>query len=63
MPNFYKKKGEGIHHIDLTVAYIDAEIARLKSEGFELINDQPKQRADHKRIVFFASKDYPWRFD
>ena len=29
-----------------------AEIERLKNEGFELIDDIPKQGADHKKIAF-----------
>ena len=36
---FLEKKGEGIHHIAFDVDDIHAEISRLKSEGFVLIND------------------------
>lgn len=49
---FIDKKGEGIHHIALEVDDIDAEMSRLKSEGFELINAQSKDGADNKRICF-----------
>lgn len=53
---FIDKKGEGIHHIAFEVSNIDEEIKRLKSEGFILINDQPKNGADNKRIAFLHPK-------
>ena len=54
---FIKKKGEGIHHIALEVEDIDAEIKRLKSEGFTLINEQPKEGAENKMVCFLHPKD------
>ncbi|MBK0369799.1 methylmalonyl-CoA epimerase [Flavobacterium agrisoli] len=53
---FLEKKGEGIHHIAFAVNDIEAEVARLKTEGFEVINDLPKLGADNKRIVFLHPK-------
>lgn len=53
---FLEKKGEGIHHIAFEVADIDAEIKRLENEGFKLINNQPKNGADNKRIAFLHPK-------
>jgi methylmalonyl-CoA/ethylmalonyl-CoA epimerase len=53
---FIEKKGEGIHHIAFEVDDIDAEIARLKNEGFELIHTTPKEGADNKRIAFLHPK-------
>jgi methylmalonyl-CoA/ethylmalonyl-CoA epimerase len=50
------KRGEGIHHIALAVQDIDAEIVRLQQQGFRLINDQPKDGADNKRICFLHPK-------
>lgn len=49
---FIEKKGEGIHHIAYAVDNIDAEMERLKKEGFDLIHQQPKDGADNKRICF-----------
>ena len=49
---FIDKKGEGIHHIAYEVDNIENEMTRLKSEGFELINVQPKDGADNKKICF-----------
>jgi methylmalonyl-CoA/ethylmalonyl-CoA epimerase len=49
---FIEKKGEGIHHIAFDVDDIRAEMERLKQEGFELINQEPKKGADNKLICF-----------
>lgn len=54
---FINKKGEGVHHIAFEVADIYAEMARLKAEGFVLLNEQPKQGADNKLICFVHPKD------
>jgi methylmalonyl-CoA/ethylmalonyl-CoA epimerase len=53
---FIEKRGEGIHHIAFDVDDIDAEIRRLESEGFELINKQAKHGADNKMIAFLHPK-------
>lgn len=53
---FIEKKGEGIHHIAYEVDNIDAEMLRLKNEGFELIHQTPKDGADNKRICFLHPK-------
>ena len=54
---FLEKKGEGIHHIAFDVEDIHAEIERLKSEGFVLINEVPKKGADNKLVVFLHPKN------
>src|SRR3954469_5343769 len=38
---FIEKRGEGIHHICLRVDNLDEQLARLKEQGFRLINDAP----------------------
>lgn len=53
---FIDKKGEGIHHIAIDVNDIYAEIERLKKEGFQLINEKPKDGADNKLICFVHPK-------
>lgn len=50
------KRGEGIHHIAYEVADIHAEMARLKDEGFILLNDEPKRGADNKLVCFVHPK-------
>lgn len=53
---FIEKRGEGIHHIAFDVTDIYAEIERLKKEGFEMINPEPKKGADNKLIAFLHPK-------
>lgn len=54
---FIAKKGEGIHHIAFEVENIEAEMARLKSEGFILLNEVPKAGADNKLVCFLHPKN------
>lgn len=53
---FITKKGEGLHHIAFEVQDIRAEMARLKEEGFQLLNEEPKEGADNKLICFLHPK-------
>ncbi len=53
---FIEKKGEGIHHIAIEVEDIDAEVKRLVSEGFNLVNEKPKEGADNKMVCFLHPK-------
>ena len=53
---FLEKKGEGIHHIAFDVVDIVAEVERLKSEGFVVLNEIPKRGADNKLVVFVHPK-------
>ncbi len=49
---FIEKKGEGVHHIAFEVTDIEAEIERLKKEGFVVLNEKPKTGADNKLVCF-----------
>lgn len=53
---FIEKKGEGIHHIAFDVEDIVSEIARLKKEGFIVLNETPKKGADNKLVAFLHPK-------
>lgn len=53
---FIEKRGEGIHHIAYDVADIRAEMQRLKDEGFQLLNEEPKKGADNKLVCFLHPK-------
>ena len=53
---FINKKGEGIHHIAFDVTDIEAEIKRLKIEGFKVLNETPKKGADNKLVAFLHPK-------
>ncbi len=54
---FIAKKGEGMHHIAFEVPDIQAEMDRLKKEGFTLLNEIPKKGADNKLVCFVHPKD------
>ncbi len=53
---FLERKGEGIHHVAFAVDDIKAEIARLKAEGFTVLNEAPKKGADNKLVAFLHPK-------
>lgn len=53
---YIDKKGEGIHHIAFDVEDIYAEMERLRSEGFILLNEEPKNGADNKLVCFLHPK-------
>jgi methylmalonyl-CoA/ethylmalonyl-CoA epimerase len=54
---FIAKKGEGMHHIAFEVPDIQAEMDRLRLEGFTLLNETPKKGADNKLVCFVHPKD------
>ncbi len=53
---FIEKKGEGLHHIAFEVDDLEVEVKRLVSEGFNLINENPKEGADNKLVCFLHPK-------
>ncbi len=53
---YVEKKGESIHHIALEVENIEEEMARLKEEGFLLLEGYPKKGADNKYVCFLHPK-------
>ncbi len=53
---YLEKRGPGIHHIAYAVTDIVAEMARLKSEGFTLLSEEPKHGADNKWVCFVHPK-------
>lgn len=53
---FIQKRGEGVHHIAFAVDDIVKEMARLKSDGFQLLSDNPKIGADNKLVCFVHPK-------
>ncbi len=55
--NFLEKKGEGVHHIAFAVKDIEAEMERLKAEGFVLLNEKPRRGADNKLVCFLHPKN------
>ena len=53
---FLDKNKEGIHHIAFDVEDIHVEIERLKTKGYTMIHDVPKEGADGKIIAFLHPK-------
>lgn len=53
---FLKKNGEGLHHVAYGVDDIKKEMQRLKDEGFELIDEEPRRGADNKWVAFVHPK-------
>jgi methylmalonyl-CoA/ethylmalonyl-CoA epimerase len=53
---FIEKRGEGIHHIAIEVDDIVSELARLRAEGIQLIDETPKAGAHDMQIAFLHPK-------
>jgi methylmalonyl-CoA/ethylmalonyl-CoA epimerase len=49
---FIEKRGEGIHHLCFRVDDIEAQLAKLKAEGYRLINEAPVPGAHGCRVAF-----------
>ena len=49
---FMTKRGEGIHHIAVTVDDIETTLARLKAAGVRLVHDVPQRGAHNTRVAF-----------
>ena len=54
---FIARKGEGMHHIAFEVEDIETEMQRLSNEGFQLLNEIPKEGADNKLVCFLYPKN------
>lgn len=52
MQKFIDKRGEGIQQMAFEVDDIYTEMERLKSAGFELLNDEPKKGANNTLVCF-----------
>ena len=53
---FIEKRGEGLHHVALTVERIEDRIAELKQGGIRMIDEAPRPGAHHMRIAFLHPK-------
>ena len=49
---FMTKRGEGIHHIAITVDDIEKALERLKAAGVRLVDNEPRRGAHNTRIAF-----------
>ena len=53
---FLEKRGEGLHHIALTVARLEDRIAELRQSGVRMIDEVPRPGAHHMCIAFLHPK-------
>ena len=53
---FIERRGEGVHHLSFEVDDIRAELARLKADGFQLIDEEPRPGAGGHWIAFLHPK-------
>ncbi|NNE64954.1 MAG: methylmalonyl-CoA epimerase [Pyrinomonadaceae bacterium] len=53
---FLEKRGGGIHHIAVEVEDIAASLSKMKSEGFRLIDEEPRIGAGGCLIAFVHPK-------
>lgn len=54
---FIEKRGEGIHHIALTVESADDALANAKEKGFRLIDRVSRKGAENLNIGFLNPKN------
>ena len=53
---YIEKKGSGLHHIAYRVENLSETLQQLKNKGFRLIDEQPRDGAEGKRIAFIHPK-------
>lgn len=53
---FIEKRGEGVHHIAYESDNIRDDLKRLDSEGYELIDKEPRIGADNELIAFIKPR-------
>jgi methylmalonyl-CoA epimerase len=53
---FLEKRGEGLHHLAYLVQDIEAELARWRERGAELIDQQPRVGARGRLVAFIHPK-------
>lgn len=55
---YLEKRGEGLHHICLEVADVDAALAELQARGAQLINEAPVQAAEGRAFFLHPKGTY-----
>lgn len=54
---FLARRGPGVHHIAYRVDDVTATLARLRDEGFRLINEVPRRGSRESLIAFVHPND------
>jgi methylmalonyl-CoA/ethylmalonyl-CoA epimerase len=53
---FLEKRGDGLHHVCVEVADLDASLAELKAKGAQLLDQVPRPGAGGARVAFIHPK-------
>ena len=53
---FLDSRGEGLHHVSLEVADLDAALTRCRESGVRLIDETPRGGAHGSRVAFLHPK-------
>jgi methylmalonyl-CoA epimerase len=53
---FLAKRGEGLHHICLTVEDVEVAMEQLRDAGAEVLGDKPRVNAEGRRYIFVHPK-------
>ena len=53
---FLQKRGEGLHHVCLTVSNLDTAITQLRAKGAQILSEEPQVNVDGIRYVFVHPK-------
>ncbi len=53
---FIEKRGEGLHHLALTVPNIEAALQEVKAKNIQLIDEKPRKGVLNTRIGFLHPK-------
>lgn len=53
---FLEKRGEGLHHVCLAVADVEAAMERLQAAGAQLLSEEPRVNVHGTRYVFVHPK-------
>jgi methylmalonyl-CoA epimerase len=49
---FLEKRGPGMHHVAFEVADVAAELARLKADGVQLVDEEPRRGLFGLQVAF-----------
>ena len=53
---FIKKRGEGMHHIALTVSNLEEFLQKIKEKGIALVDEKPRIGVEGYRMAFLHPK-------
>ena len=53
---FIKKRGEGMHHIALTISNLEEFLQKIKEKGIALVDEKPRVGVEGYRMAFLHPK-------